>query len=79
MGRLFNSLSIVLASNSGWGGDTAITAANIASGAFQFSSTSSKDSAVLLTLQPGAYTVQAASASGVTGVTLIEVYEVPTN
>jgi len=76
---VFNSLSLVLASNSGWGGDTAITAANIASGAFQFSSSNSKDSAVLLTLQPGAYTVQAASASGVSGVTLIEVYEVPTN
>ena len=32
-----------------------------------------------LTLQPGAYTQQPASASGTAGVTLIEVYEVPSN
>ena len=36
----------------------------------------SKDSAVLLTLAPGAYTVQAASASAQAGTVLLEVYEV---
>jgi len=36
-----------------------------------------KDEVVVFTLQPGAYTVQASSASGIAGVTLIEVYEVP--
>jgi Immunoglobulin domain len=76
---VFNSSSTVLATNTGWGGSTAITAANIATGAFQFLNSASKDSAVLLTLQPGAYTVQATSASGAAGVTLIEVYEVPAN
>ena len=76
---VFNSSSAVLATNAGWGGSASITAANKASGAFQFASGTSKDSAVLLTLQPGAYTVQAASASGTAGVTLIEVYEVPAN
>ena len=76
---VFNSSSAVLATNAGWGGSASITAANKASGAFQFASGTSKDSAVLLTLQPGAYTVQAASASGTAGVTLIEVYEVPSN
>ena len=74
---VFNSSSTVLATNTGWGGSTAITAANNATGAFQFVNSTSKDSAVLLTLQPGAYTVQATSASGIAGLTLIEVYEVP--
>jgi len=76
---VFNSSSTVLATNTGWGGSTAITAANKSTGAFQFVNNTSKDSAVLLTLQPGAYTVQATSASGTAGVTLIEVYEVPSN
>jgi len=71
--------STVLATNTGWGGSASITAANNATGAFQFVSLNSKDSALLLTLQPGAYTVQASSASGTAGVTLIEVYEVPAN
>ena len=71
--------STVLATNTGWGGSAAITAANNATGAFQFNSLNSKDSAVLLTLQPGAYTIQASSASGTAGLTLIEVYEVPAN
>jgi hypothetical protein len=69
--------STVLATNTGWGGSTSITAANKATGAFQFVNSASKDSAVVFTLQPGAYTVQASSASGIAGVTLIEVYEVP--
>jgi hypothetical protein len=76
---VYNSNSLVLATNTGWGGSALITAANTATGAFQFNSGISKDSAVLLTLQPGAYTVQASSASGTAGVTLIEVYEVPSN
>jgi sugar lactone lactonase YvrE len=76
---VFNNSSAVLATNTGWGGSAAITAANTASGAFQFVNTTSKDSAVLLTLQPGAYTVQATSASGNTGIVLIEIYEVPIN
>jgi hypothetical protein len=37
----------------------------------------SKDAAVLLSLDPGAYTVQIADSSGRSGVSLAEVYEVP--
>jgi len=69
--------STIIATNSSWLGDASITAANTATGAFQFMNTSSKDSAVVMTLAPGSYTVQANSASGSTGVTMIEVYEVP--
>lgn len=66
----------VIASNAGWAGDTSITAANSATGAFQFASASSKDSAVVMTLAPGAYSVQATSISGSAGAAMIEVYEV---
>lgn len=46
-------------------------------GAFQLP-TGSKDSAVIVTLAPGAYTAQVSSTTaGVTGVALIEVYEIP--
>ena len=66
-----------IATNAGWAGTTAITAANSRAGAFQFMSATSKDSAVVLTLNPGSYSVQASSASGAAGTTLIELYEVP--
>jgi hypothetical protein len=37
----------------------------------------SKDSALLVTLSPGLYSVQASGVSNTTGVALVEVYEVP--
>jgi len=37
----------------------------------------SKDAAVALTLQPGAYTVQLTGAPNTSGIALIEVYDVP--
>jgi len=67
----------VIASNAGWAGDTAVATAAANVGAFPYASNTSKDSAVLMTLAPGSYTVQATSVSGTAGVTLIEVYEVP--
>jgi hypothetical protein len=70
--------STQIATNTGWSSDAAsaakITAASSAAGAFPLT-TGSKDSALLITLQPGAYTVQVASASNATGVALIEVYD----
>jgi len=65
-----------IATNAGWGGSPTITATNIATGAFQFINSSSKDSAVVLTLSPGSYSVQVSSATGTGGVSLIELYEV---
>jgi hypothetical protein len=38
---------------------------------------SSRDAALLVTLQPGSYTVQVSGVGGTTGVALVEVYEVP--
>jgi len=77
---VFSGTSII-ATNSSWGSptsnQTAVIAAETSTGAFTYSSTSSHDSAVVLSLQPGGYTVQASSASGAPGATLIEIYEVP--
>lgn len=74
---VFNDQRVAIASNAGWEGSTAIIAANAATGAFSFSGPTSKDSAVVLTLNPGLYSVQASSVSAKAGVVLIEAYEVP--
>jgi hypothetical protein len=67
-----------IASDAGWGAGSSTAAQIVASsaqvGAFPLPS-GSKDSALLLTLQPGAYTVQVTSVSNATGVALIEVYD----
>ena len=70
-----------LATNDAWA-PTADTASrlNVAfnrAGAFCFSDASSCDAALLLTLAPGAYTIQVKSASGASGTALLEVYDVP--
>ena len=69
--------STLLDSNFGWGGDSSISNTAASVGAFGWSSSTSNDSAILVTLPPGPYTAQIAGASGDTGVALIEVYEVP--
>jgi hypothetical protein len=66
-----------LASNTAW--SSAGNAAQIASaasdvGAFAWTA-GSADSAILTTLQPGAYTAEVGGASGDTGVALVEVYD----
>jgi hypothetical protein len=67
----------VVATNEGWVNSAAITTAGIQTGAFALPS-GSKDAAVLLTLNPGAYTAQIKSANNTSsGVALIEIYEVP--
>jgi len=69
--------STVLAADAGWGGDPQIAAAAASVQGFAFSSPTSLDSAVLLTLAPGSYSAVASSASGGGGTTVLEVYEVP--
>jgi len=68
--------SAPIATNSGWAGDTQVAAVASAVGAFSWSDPASKDSALLVTLPPGAYTAVVSGASGDTGVALVEVYEV---
>lgn len=71
----------MLVENDGWGKDadtiTQLTAMFDRAGAFRFSDDNSRDAAVMLTLQPGPYTMQVKSADGKAGAALLEVYDVP--
>lgn len=74
--QIYSSDGKLVAANTGWAGDAAISAVANAIGAFPFTDPASGDSAILLTLPPGGYTAQVSGASGDTGVALVEVYEV---
>jgi hypothetical protein len=67
-----------IASNSQWGSGSS-TPAQMSTAAAQVGAfplvSGSKDAALLLTLQAGAYTVQVTSLSNATGVALVEVYD----
>ncbi len=67
----------LVASNSAWGGNPQISGSASAVGAFAWKFPSSSDSAILVTLPPGAYTAEISGASGDSGIALVEVYEVP--
>jgi hypothetical protein len=76
---LFDRHGGFLASNDDWGQNAevaAISAATAATGAFALEA-GSKDSVLLLTLDPGIYTVQVASQTAAGGVGLVEIYEAP--
>ena len=72
--RLFSGTQQI-GQNSGWGGDSQIAATARTVGAFAWPS-GSADAALLVSLPPGAYSVQAAADSSDNGVVLLEVYEV---
>jgi hypothetical protein len=72
---VYDSKSNIIGFNFGWGGSSDIIKANSYTGAFPLNNYSSADSAIILTLNPGAYTIKANSASGSGGSVLIEVYE----
>ena len=63
----------LIAENEDWGGSASIAAAAKSVGAFDLPATS-KDAAVLLTLQPGLYSAQVATNGG-DGVAMVEVYD----
>ncbi|MBI5770142.1 MAG: alkaline phosphatase D family protein [Verrucomicrobia bacterium] len=71
----------LVATNSAWAGTadgaTPLVTAFDRAGAFRLLDETSRDSALVLALAPGAYTVQVKSADGSPGSTLLEVYEVP--
>lgn len=71
-----NDQDTLVASNAGWGGGAALRTAFTQVGAFELPA-SSADAALLVSLEPGAYTAQVAGAGNTTGVALVEVYEVP--
>ena len=73
---VFDSSGNAVATNTGWGGTAALTAAFSSVGAFPLPA-GSADSAVQVALPPGAYTAQVVGSSGDSGIALIEVYEMP--
>ena len=75
---VFDASGRVLASNTGWADDSQVAEAAAVVGAFPFPA-GSADCALLIHLEPGAYTVEIAGAAGTTGVALAELYEVASN
>jgi hypothetical protein len=76
---VFDSSGTVIASNTGWGtgsNPTQITSAGASVGAFALAS-GSADSALIVNVSAGAYTMQLSGVNNSTGVALAEVYEVP--
>jgi hypothetical protein len=72
--ELRNSAGTTLNTVTNWPASLASTFASV--GAFPLPE-GSLDAAVVMTLQPGGYTVQVAGFAGATGLALIEIYEVP--
>jgi hypothetical protein len=72
---LYTSNSALIQTNYLWGGEPSLAAAMSSVGAFSLSPLSD-DTAMLVTLPPGAYTAQLSGVDNTTGVGLIEVYEV---
>lgn len=76
---IFNSAGTSVASNTGWGTNsnpTLITSTASSVGAFALTP-GSADSAQIVDLPAGAYTMQVSGVNNTTGVALAEVYEVP--
>lgn len=63
--------------NDNWGGSASLGDTFAQVGAFGLSDTASKDSVLLTTLEPGAYTVVVTGVNGAKGIGLVEVYDAP--
>ena len=77
---IFNAAGQTVFTNDNWSDATNnpadLRAAAQASGAFALAE-GSRDAALLLQLDPGTYTAQVSGAGGATGISLLEVYELP--
>jgi sugar lactone lactonase YvrE len=71
---VFDSTGATVGANTVWGGDATLASAFAQVGAFALPATSA-DSALLITLPAGAYTVQVAGTNNSTGIALVEIYE----
>jgi hypothetical protein len=72
--QVYDASGAVIAANEGWGGAANLVQAAAATGAFPLVA-GSADSAALLTLAPGNYTVQVIDPRGAGGVALAEIYD----
>jgi hypothetical protein len=70
---LFKGSSVIY-SNTVWGGDPVLIAAQAAVGAYALVQ-SSADSLLLVTLSPGGYTAQVTGLNATTGIGVVEIYE----
>jgi hypothetical protein len=78
---VYDSAGHIVAENDNWSSTGAVDIATlieatVKSGGFPLV-TDSKDSALLVTLQPGAYSVHVSGAGGTSGIALLEIYQVP--
>jgi hypothetical protein len=76
---VYNAAGAMIASNTGWGtGSNAAQIPGLSSsvGAFPLVA-GSADCALIVSLQPGSYTIQISGVGNTTGVALAEIYEVP--
>ncbi|MSU71861.1 MAG: hypothetical protein EXS43_05910 [Opitutus sp.] len=76
--EVFQGERLIATNTGGWAASSeeaaALGAAFDRAGAFRFLDTTSRDAAILLTLEPGAYTVKLSSADKAPGATMLEVY-----
>jgi hypothetical protein len=74
--QLFDATGALVLENTGWSASAAVTQAGAVSGAFPLTA-GSADSAFVVTLPPGAYSIQVSdSATSNTGIALAEIYDV---
>jgi Immunoglobulin domain len=73
---IYDSGGNALYSNTTWGGDPKLAAAETSAGAYAIDA-ASKDSLLLVTLPPGGYTAQVVGANSMEGISAVEIYEVP--
>ena len=74
--RMAGGASDQVAENNDWGGSAEMKAVFAQIGAGPLASDTSKDAALLVTLDPGVYSVHLSGAGGSTGVALVEIFEV---
>ena len=76
--NLFNlQTQAVVQSNDNWGGAALVRTTAGRIGSFPVENAASRDAMLTATLTPGSYTVQVSGANSTSGLTLVEVYEVP--
>jgi len=75
--QVYDASGALIAANEGWAGATNLAQAAAATGAFPLTA-GSADSAALLTLSPGTYTLQVVDTGGRGGVGLAEIYDAGT-
>ncbi len=75
--RMSGGTNTLIAENDDWSGTAELKDTFTAAGAGALDSDSSKDAALLVTLEPGVYTAHVSSVTTATGIALVEIFEVP--